>query len=132
MSTTTETTIPEGTIPTLTLGWRLRMSMAAAGKNTSDMAEALEMDRSTISLWVNDRAVPKKTWYLRIWAEATGVDLGWLTEGGGTLPKEPKGQERKPLKPRGRAKGGRKGFAVPYRNAYGGHGYSDRSAPLAS
>ena len=77
--------------------------MAHAGYNASDMAEILEMDRSTISQWLNDHAVPKKSWYLRIWAEQTGVDLFWLQTGvePPRSPKPPRGGVR-PAKLRGR------------------------------
>lgn len=86
-------TAPNVAVPQLTLGWRLRLSMGQAGKNTSDMAHILEMDRSTISQWLNDRAVPKKTWYLRIWADETGVPLEWLIYGvDPTPPKPPRGR----------------------------------------
>ena len=71
------------------------MSMAHAGYTTSDMAEILEMDRSTISLWINDRAVPGKSWYLRIWAEETGVPLEWLTAEMTPPPKAPRGKGKK-------------------------------------
>ena len=88
-------TAPATAIPQLTLGWKLRMSMAQAGYTTSDMAEILEMDRSTISLWINDRAVPGKSWYLRIWAEATNVPVEWLTAEMTPPPKSPRGRPRR-------------------------------------
>ena len=144
----------EAAVPELTLGWRLRLSLEHAGMKHHMMAKLLGVSRQTMTNWMTDEIRPKDQ-VLREWARITGVSLAWLAPGVPTeeemraemaaaaaaererrsrlasLPKATKGQRKSP-NTRSTTKGRRKGFAVPYRNAYGGHGYSDRSAPLAS
>ncbi|MFP4514031.1 MAG: helix-turn-helix domain-containing protein, partial [Acidimicrobiales bacterium] len=46
-----------------------------------DMAEYLDVHRSTCSRWMNDHGAPPKPIYVRAWAERTGVDHDWLVTG---------------------------------------------------
>ena len=70
-------------IPELTLGWRLKMALGPMHVN--EMADALEISRTTISRWLSDRIVPPKI-YIRQWALITQTDPTWLLTGQQTTP----------------------------------------------
>lgn len=63
-----------------TLGDRLRKSLHVAGVASQEMAETLEVNRNTISRWINGTSEPKRL-YLRMLAMRTGVPLEWLETG---------------------------------------------------
>jgi transcriptional regulator with XRE-family HTH domain len=73
--------IPPAGGPPLTLGWRLRMALEWAGIDVNDMAEHLQVSRSTVSRWVHDRGMAPRTPFLTAWATRCGVPLGWLVDG---------------------------------------------------
>lgn len=80
--------IAEGGFPELTLGWRMKMSLAYAGMDTGEVADKLEYSRGAVSRWINDIGRPPKGLVLRAWAEVTGVNLEWLVTGiGGPAPR---------------------------------------------
>lgn len=81
----------EQTIPTWTLGWRLKRSLDWANLSAQAMADEFGVDRGTISRWMSDRS-PVRDIYLRVWAEKCGVPVDWLRNGGGTLTDAPTGQ----------------------------------------
>ena len=88
------------TVPEFTLGWRLRISLELAEMKAYQMAEALEVSRQTLTLWMHDDIKTRpKALYLREWARLTGVDAHWLITGEepSSGPKDPGGQE-KPLR----------------------------------
>lgn len=62
------------------LGDRLAKSLHVAGITSNDMADELEVSRTTISNYLNDRTRPKRL-YLRMWALKTGAPLEWLETG---------------------------------------------------
>lgn len=62
------------------LGDRLSKALHVAGVSTTEMADELEVARSTISNYLNDHTKPKRL-YLRMWALKTGVPLEWLETG---------------------------------------------------
>lgn len=62
------------------LGDRLAKALHVAGVSTTEMADELEVARSTISNYLNGHTKPKGL-YLRIWALKTGVPLEWLETG---------------------------------------------------
>lgn len=68
-----------GRVPTLTLGWRLKMALGDTPAH--DMADLLGVSRATVSRWMNDTGAPPKAAYLKQWALITGVDYGWLDTG---------------------------------------------------
>lgn len=68
-------------IPPWTMGWRLRRSLDWAGMTVQDMAEHLELSRSQISRFLNDREDSPRAAYLRAWATRTGVPLDWIVNG---------------------------------------------------
>lgn len=72
-------TTSDQSLPPLTLGWRLRMSLEASEISQQEMAELVESHRTTLTRWMHDEIVPKKI-YLRIWAEQTGVPFEWFEE----------------------------------------------------
>ncbi|MGI8682031.1 MAG: helix-turn-helix domain-containing protein [Mycobacteriales bacterium] len=76
-----------GTIPQLTLGWRLKMSLRDI--SVEDMADELGVSRATLSRWMTDRGAPPKSAYLKVWAMRTGVPLEWLRDG--NAPSSPNG-----------------------------------------
>lgn len=68
------------TVPTWTLGWRLRRALEHANISVQDMARELGVDRRTVSTWANDRRKPSRA-NLVVWALRTGVPLEWLERG---------------------------------------------------
>ena len=65
------------TVPTWTLGDRLRKARELAGISSNDMAVQFSRSRAAISGWENDHHRPTLL-CLRQWAEITGVSLAWL------------------------------------------------------
>jgi transcriptional regulator with XRE-family HTH domain len=76
------TELPEtvGEIPEWTLGWRLQRSLAHAGVTVEEIAEEMDVSRSTVSRWLNDRGAPPKAPYVKQWALKTGVPYAWLAD----------------------------------------------------
>jgi transcriptional regulator with XRE-family HTH domain len=70
-----------GTIPPLTLGWRMQMSLGWAKVSVQEMADELGMARNSLSRWLNDHGTPPRSVFLKQWALRTGVDYKWLTTG---------------------------------------------------
>jgi transcriptional regulator with XRE-family HTH domain len=89
-------TIPS--VPPLTLGWRLRMSLERSEASQQEMADLVEAHRTTLTRWMHDEIIPKRL-YLRIWAEHTGVPYQWFEE---VLPDTPPVAEPAPHKSRRR------------------------------
>lgn len=63
-----------------TLGDRLRKSLQAADMTSQEMADYLEVNRNTVSRWINDERTPKRI-ILRMWAMRVGVPVEWLETG---------------------------------------------------
>jgi transcriptional regulator with XRE-family HTH domain len=59
---------------------RMRKALRLADVSVQDMADYLDVDRSTISTWINGRISPSYA-TLRLWALRTGVPLEWLHHG---------------------------------------------------
>lgn len=70
-----------GTIPQVTLGWRLQMALGHAGIKVQDMAAQLGVNRGTLTRWMHDVGAQPKRAYLLQWALSTGVDPVWLETG---------------------------------------------------
>jgi len=59
---------------------RMRKSLHLAGVSVQEMAEYLDVNRNTVSRWINDEREPKRS-YIRLWALRTGVPLEWIETG---------------------------------------------------
>lgn len=59
---------------------RMRKSLRLAGMSVQEMADYLDVDRSTVSTWINGRIEPTYTTQ-RLWALRTGVPFTWLHHG---------------------------------------------------
>jgi transcriptional regulator with XRE-family HTH domain len=68
-------------IPEVSLGWRLKMSLHAAGMHAHVMAEQLGVSRATVSRWMSDKGTPPRKAFVRQWAALTHVDPDWLLTG---------------------------------------------------
>lgn len=66
-------------IPSLTLGWRLKMALGST--SAQEMADGLGVSRQTISRWMADRGAAPRRAYVSQWALATGVPVQWLESG---------------------------------------------------
>jgi transcriptional regulator with XRE-family HTH domain len=71
----------EGSIPALTLGWRLRMALEASGISVQQMADELGVERRTPGRWMHDQGTPPKSAFVKQWALRTGVPHVWLAYG---------------------------------------------------
>ena len=67
-------------IPQFTMGDRMRRAMQDAGYSVNEAAEYLDVNRHTVSRWINDTIVPPMT-VQRLWAMWTGVPFTWLHTG---------------------------------------------------
>ena len=75
----------ETTVPTWTVGDRLRKAREEAGISVEGMAYELGLSRTTITNYERrpgKRGVPHTV--LRVWADVCGVDFTWLQTGAGT------------------------------------------------
>lgn len=59
------------------LGRRLKVSRILAGLEQIDMAEQLQVARSTVSAWEVGRTEPSASHFAR-WAQLTGQSMDWL------------------------------------------------------
>ena len=87
------------TVPTWTLGDRLRKSLQHAGLTPEDMAEQLGVSPTSVRGWMADRHIPNRA-TIMTWANITSVPLEWLAEDLFTVP---------PLRARKTTKATRKG-----------------------
>jgi transcriptional regulator with XRE-family HTH domain len=69
-----------GLIPVWDTADRMRKALRVAGVSVYDMADYLQVDRSTISNWTSGRIEPSAG-NLRLWALKTGVPFTWLCHG---------------------------------------------------
>lgn len=72
---TTQTEVPE-----FHMGDRLAKALDVSGISVATMAIKLGVSRQTIGNYLAGRTTPKLA-IIKVWAEETGVDLGWLAEG---------------------------------------------------
>lgn len=73
-----------GTIPTWTLGDRMRKALEHADIGAQEMADYLGVSRTSVSNWMHGRVRPDRR-TLMLWALRTGVDLVWITSEGGDI-----------------------------------------------
>ncbi len=77
-----------GVVPPLTLGWRLQMALGHAGLTVQDMADELEMARSSLSRWLNGHGAAPRKVFVKQWALKCGVSYDWLQNGESPRPDE--------------------------------------------
>lgn len=66
-------------IPEWTRGDRLEKARELAGLTQEEMAERLDVKRTTLSAWERDDSQPRDVdWVMTRYSEETGVDLAWL------------------------------------------------------
>lgn len=71
-----------GRVPEITAGMRIHIAIKDAGLEVGQVADELDIDRTTLSRWINGRHIrPVPTLYLRAIAERCGVDYEWLKDG---------------------------------------------------
>lgn len=70
-------TDPGGGIPEWDLADRMRKALRHAELGVQEVADYLEVNRNTVSNWINGRITPS-TQTLRLWALRCGVSYGWL------------------------------------------------------
>lgn len=84
------------TVPTWTVGDRMRKALTVAGLSVGEMCDYLGLSRNTVSSYMNDRQAPKRQ-TLAAWAMRTGQPLEWIetgeepTSGPPSPPEGPKG-----------------------------------------
>lgn len=74
------TTTPHAVVPEFHTGDRLAKALDVSGISVATMAIKLGVSRQTIGNYLSGRTHPKLA-VIKVWADETGVDLGWLTEG---------------------------------------------------
>lgn len=67
-------------VPEFDLADRLRKALRESKVSVQHMADFLEVDRSTVSTWINGRIRPSGQ-TVRLFAMRTGVDYEWLKDG---------------------------------------------------
>lgn len=65
-------------VPPLTLGWRMQMSMSHSGRSIEQMAMTCGVGRSTVSRWLHDKGRRPRRGDLEVWARECRVPFGWL------------------------------------------------------
>jgi transcriptional regulator with XRE-family HTH domain len=69
-----------GDLPRWDLADRMRKSLRVSGISVQEMAEYLDVDRSTVSTWINGRIEPSVQ-TAKLWALRTGVPYTYLCHG---------------------------------------------------
>lgn len=75
-----EQPVTEAGLPRWDLADRMRKSLRHAEMSVQEMADYLDVDRSTVSTWINNRIYPPFATQ-RLWAMRTGVPFEWLHHG---------------------------------------------------
>ena len=58
---------------------RMRKALREAAVSVQEMADFLDVSRTSVGSWINGRGQPS-TQTLRLWAIRTGVSYEWLTQ----------------------------------------------------
>jgi transcriptional regulator with XRE-family HTH domain len=67
-------------LPRWDLADKMRKSLRHAGLSVQDMADYLDVDRSTVSTWINGRIDPSSQ-TMKLWALRTGIAYTWFCHG---------------------------------------------------
>ena len=81
--------VERGRVPQFKQHHRLALALEVEGVGVQEMADYLDVNRMTVSRWINGRVTPSKQ-TLRLWSLRTGVPLEWLETG---LPRLDSNQE---------------------------------------
>jgi transcriptional regulator with XRE-family HTH domain len=65
------------TVPSWDLADRMRKALRHAGLGVAEIADYLDVSRTSVSNWINGRVMPS-TQTLRLWSLRTGVPFDWL------------------------------------------------------
>lgn len=87
-------------VPEFDLADRLRKSLRESGIGVQEMADYLEVERGTVSTWINGRIKPSAQ-TIRLFAMRTGVNHKWLKEGIVASGDGPNGGEEDDVRRRG-------------------------------
>lgn len=91
-----ETLEPTGTQPEFVLRHRMALALEVSEVSVQEIADALSVNRNTVSGWLSGRHNPS-TATLLFWASQTGVDYRWLVENptvGGQAGNKPAGRRQ--------------------------------------
>jgi transcriptional regulator with XRE-family HTH domain len=80
---TTRTVDRKPVVPEWTLGDRMAKALNYSGVGVQEMADYLDVTRTSVSNWLHGRVRPSRQTLL-LWAIRTGVDLDWIVQGGST------------------------------------------------
>jgi len=69
-----------GDVPEWDLADRMRKALRHADVGVQEMANYLDVDRSTVSTWINGRITPSVQ-TLRLWSLRCGLSYTWLLTG---------------------------------------------------
>ena|SRR5258706_2377528 len=67
-------------LPKWDLADKMRKSLRHAGLGVAEMADYLDVDRSTVSTWINGRIEPSAR-VVQLWALRTGIPYTWYCHG---------------------------------------------------
>jgi transcriptional regulator with XRE-family HTH domain len=67
-----------GTVPTWTVGDRLRKARETAGMDQTQLADRIGVSRRTVSTYEAGSDITRKRIVLNAWAMATGVSAEWI------------------------------------------------------
>jgi transcriptional regulator with XRE-family HTH domain len=67
-------------LPRWDLADKMRKSLRHAGLGVQDMADYLDVDRSTVSTWINGRIEPDSR-TMKLWSLRTGIPYTWFCHG---------------------------------------------------
>lgn len=76
-----QATTTTASIPTWTLGWRLKRALSWASVGAAEMGDHLGYSKAQISRYLNDKGEPPRDSVLRLWAIRCGVPYEWLAFG---------------------------------------------------
>src|SRR5258708_3854050 len=75
-----EQPVTQAGLPKWDLADKMRKSLRHAGLGVAEMADYLDVDRSTVSTWINARIEPSAR-VVQLWALRTGIPYTWYCHG---------------------------------------------------
>ena len=93
-------TLSKTVVPTFTLPDRLRKAREITGLDQTAFAVLAGISRTTVVNYEQGHREPRPL-YLRVWAEAAGVDLAWLLTGKAEAPSDVTSDGAEGVRPKG-------------------------------